>query len=498
MNTIGLDIKIPMRVVANTSHQRPKNDDQIGQAGEGEKSAVAGDVADFDLTAAQLIEEFSSGQLDGGDVVEPSIPDAAQMDEVAVPSDPVLRENDQKSGSVPLVTEGHVTRLPDDVLRLVELADRGSRAHIQTGDRGADERLSLRQDGIANALVKDTDKQPTTKSALTQVARPDHQKPTGIEVAVAESGKSRTASETAVGRGQQLHSPQGAEVVSKGVQVAAVVVQSAAGHGLGHSHIKSGVSSRQEGSDATLRSRLSEAVLQSDNTASKVAVSTDRNGTQAQHRSDPQSFESEIDTSILVENNNRDPLPNNARANVVNVVANALLKELEGQAGFRPASFGHAGAVASPQSLEGMTTKPLKSLTIQLTPQHLGQVVAKIAYSGDELKIDLAPEGTDAVRLLRQDREVLIEMLRATGLTVPDEAVRVVEATRNDQQFSTSLAGKEDVAGGPRQETMESSDRRQRDGEQRAASSSDEQEQYSRSERDGPSLDQESRRGIYF
>ena len=227
-------------------------------------------------------------------------------------------------------------------------------------------------------------------------------------------------------------------------------------------------------------------------------MSAEQNGTQAQHRPEQHSFESEIDTSAMVDSNNRDPLPNNARANVVSGVANALVKELEGQADFRLTSSSQVGTVASPQSIEGMTTKPLKTLTIQLTPQHLGQVVAKIAYSGDELRIDLTPEGADAVRLLRQDREVLIEMLRASGLTVPDEAVRVVEGPRNDLQFSASLAGKDDAAGGVRQEAMESADRRQRDGDQHAASSSDEQEQYSRSERDGPLSDQDSRRGIYF
>ena len=231
MNTIGPDIKLPMRGVTNTSHARPKNDDQIGKTGEG--SAAAEDVADFDLTAAQLMEEFSLGKLDGSDVAEPMLPDAAQMAETALPSDPDLLENDQRPGPVALVLEGQVTRLPDDVLRFVEQADRGSRAFVPSGGHGADEQPSLRQDGIANALVKETEKQLPTKSPQPQVVRQDQQQLADVEAAVAEHGKPRTAVEHVVGRGQQLHSAPGAEVVSKGVQVTAVAVQSTAGHGLG-------------------------------------------------------------------------------------------------------------------------------------------------------------------------------------------------------------------------------------------------------------------------
>ena len=124
--------------------------------------------------------------------------------------------------------------------------------------------------------------------------------------------------------------------------------------------------------------------------------------------------------------------------------------------------------------------------------------MAKIAYSGDQLRIDLAPENVDTARLLRQDREVLIEMLRATGLSVPDEAVRIAEAVRSEPQFSSSMVGKEDNSGGLRQEAMESSDRRQRDSEQQAAGSADQHERPPNSEHDRRSVDEDSRRGIYF
>ena len=178
-----------------------------------------------------------------------------------------------------------------------------------------------------------------------------------------------------------------------------MAVQPVGGHGIGQSQIKTGVTARLEASEATLRSRLGEALLQREGTAAKVVNPADQSVTQAQHRAGQQSFENEIETSISVAMSNRDALPNNARAGVVNLVANALSKELAGQSDFRLAGSGDAGSVFSAQSIQAATTKPLKTLTIQLTPQHLGQVVAKIAYSGDQLRIDLAPENVDAARL---------------------------------------------------------------------------------------------------
>ena len=361
MNSIGIDMKHSMRVVANTAHERSKADKPVDGTSEGESGSESTEAADFDSTATRLIEEHLSSQSEGSANTEPQTSDTVQLDEAAISSGPFLLENNQKIESGVAVADGHAARLPDDVLRFVELSNRGSRGNTETTDRAAAGQLLRGQDGSAISASEESSAKLTTE-LQSPVARQDHQKLAGIAVRGAEPEKSRIATDQPVGRGQQPHLPPGSELVTKGVQVTAIAVQSVGGQGIGQSQIKTGVSARLESSEATLRSRLGEALLQREGTVAKVVSSGDQSVTQAQHRAGQQSFENEIETSISVEMSSRDALPSNARAGVVNLVANALSKELAGQSDFRLAGSGDAGSVFSAQSTSSWNDKTTQNV----------------------------------------------------------------------------------------------------------------------------------------
>lgn len=110
-----------------------------------------------------------------------------------------------------------------------------------------------------------------------------------------------------------------------------------------------------------------------------------------------------------------------------------------------PASAG----VQEPQTAELQPSLPrptqpemMKTLTIQLKPENLGTVVANLRIKGDVIQVELASAKSEVVQAMKQDRDVITEMLRSTGLVVKDDAVQIVEAShRSDGNRSNTANG---------------------------------------------------------
>lgn len=76
-------------------------------------------------------------------------------------------------------------------------------------------------------------------------------------------------------------------------------------------------------------------------------------------------------------------------------------------------------ALASDQSQAGVTHKAegpvLKTLDIQLTPHELGTVKVSLRMVGDTVEVTLQTSQAQTAELLKQDRQLLDQMLRTTG-----------------------------------------------------------------------------------
>ena len=101
---------------------------------------------------------------------------------------------------------------------------------------------------------------------------------------------------------------------------------------------------------------------------------------------------------------------------------------------------------ASPADLQSSLSRPaqsdaVKTLTIQLRPDHLGTVTANLRLKGDVIHVELASAKSEVVHMIRQDRDVITEMLRSTGLMVNDDAVQVVELTQRTDGNSNNPSG---------------------------------------------------------
>jgi flagellar hook-length control protein FliK len=72
-----------------------------------------------------------------------------------------------------------------------------------------------------------------------------------------------------------------------------------------------------------------------------------------------------------------------------------------------------------------VTTQPVRTLTLGLTPQNLGEVTVRLSMNGSKLSVVLSVEQPEAAQLLAQDRETLEGLLRSTGYKVDTISIQL-------------------------------------------------------------------------
>ncbi|MBN9670727.1 flagellar hook-length control protein FliK [Roseibium aggregatum] len=92
---------------------------------------------------------------------------------------------------------------------------------------------------------------------------------------------------------------------------------------------------------------------------------------------------------------------------------------------------------------EGISTKAegpvLKTLDIQLTPHELGTVKVSLKIVGDTVEVSMVASNAQTAELLKQDKQMLDQMLRATGFKADTVTVQAADDRTAVQQ--TSQAG---------------------------------------------------------
>ena len=141
----------------------------------------------------------------------------------------------------------------------------------------------------------------------------------------------------------------------------------------------------------------------------------------------------------------------NLRPASVGLIGGQITKEIQlhlqqgsGLTSADPTSAGAQDAQAPELQSLSRPAQPeaMKTLTIQLKPEHLGTVVANLRIKGDVIQVELASAKSEVVQAMKQDRDVITEMLRSTGLVVKDDAVQIVETSyRSDGNRSNNANG---------------------------------------------------------
>ncbi|MES0881912.1 flagellar hook-length control protein FliK [Roseibium sp. SCP14] len=80
----------------------------------------------------------------------------------------------------------------------------------------------------------------------------------------------------------------------------------------------------------------------------------------------------------------------------------------------------------------------LKTLDIQLTPHELGTVKVSLRMVGDDVEVTLLTSKAQTAELLKQDRQLLDQMLRATGFKAETIAVQAADDRLSVQAGNTS------------------------------------------------------------
>lgn len=117
-----------------------------------------------------------------------------------------------------------------------------------------------------------------------------------------------------------------------------------------------------------------------------------------------------------------------------------------------------AEAIPSGRDQASLTIKPegqaVKALEIQLRPAELGTVKVTLKIVGDTVEVALRTSNPETAELLKQDRQMLDQMLRATGykadsITILAGDERPQMTTAQSQTASGSSAGQDHTQGNP-------------------------------------------------
>ena len=151
------------------------------------------------------------------------------------------------------------------------------------------------------------------------------------------------------------------------------------------------------------------------------------------------------------------------------------------QVGDQVTAFLRENPVSASSQQPGLSAKAegpvLKTLDIQLTPHELGSVKVSLKMVGDSVEVTLLTSKTQTAELLKQDRQLLDQMLRTTGfkadtitVQVADDRLTVQTGNSTSNSFSAGQNGSNGSAAGEGQGQSfggdASSDRNDRSGGQ--------------------------------
>jgi flagellar hook-length control protein FliK len=130
------------------------------------------------------------------------------------------------------------------------------------------------------------------------------------------------------------------------------------------------------------------------------------------------------------------PLPSSSPYNLAGQVAGPIMEAL-GDPAKAPAQSAPASSDAHLRMRAGGGA--LKTLTIQLHPEHLGTVDVSMRLNEGRLTLELAASRSDTASMLLDDQASLRKLLEHAGFSLDDAAISVI--TRDNGQLQTADAG---------------------------------------------------------
>lgn len=89
-----------------------------------------------------------------------------------------------------------------------------------------------------------------------------------------------------------------------------------------------------------------------------------------------------------------------------------------------------ASAEATADDRQPSNPAPVRDLRIQLNPERLGEVNARLRLVGDQLSVEIKVDNAEAHRVLSSDRDAIISSLRALGLRVDEVVIQQQPASQ--------------------------------------------------------------------
>ncbi|MGI9426129.1 MAG: flagellar hook-length control protein FliK, partial [Hyphomicrobiaceae bacterium] len=168
-----------------------------------------------------------------------------------------------------------------------------------------------------------------------------------------------------------------------------------------------------------LSSKLAATADVRDDTVTRVVEAEAPAKARAQHM--------ELGLRVLAQETHFDPEP----PKPVRILSEKISSALRGMSDeqFATRSLGASGQVPSNDA----TSDTLRILSIQLEPERLGAVRARIELKGNMVQIELAANNQDAKAIIQKDSDALVNMLRSAGYVVSEETIRVIDLPRNEQ-----------------------------------------------------------------
>lgn len=115
------------------------------------------------------------------------------------------------------------------------------------------------------------------------------------------------------------------------------------------------------------------------------------------------------------------------------------------QVGDQVAGFLKDAAAQMSRAPDGLTAKAegpvLKTLDIQLTPHELGSVKVSLRMVGDNVEVSLMASKAHTAELLKHDRQLLDQMLRATGFKADTITIQTADDRITVQQSGAANSG---------------------------------------------------------
>ncbi|WP_346896966.1 flagellar hook-length control protein FliK [uncultured Roseibium sp.] len=160
---------------------------------------------------------------------------------------------------------------------------------------------------------------------------------------------------------------------------------------------------------------------------------------------------------------------------------------------------------------QGLSIKPegeaVKTLEIKLTPVELGTVKVTLKITGGNVEVTMTASNPQTAELLKQDRQLLDQMLRATGhkadsITIQaaaDDRVTGPQHTGQTQSSGSSFSQADQNAGnGSLQNPLQQGNHQENEDQGRQASDQSASDDHTRSVEDEKESDQRHDGGVYL